>query len=168
MSNLFNRNGLFVSEVDINRQHQYIEEYLKQIGMGVRLYKVDKQRTTTDDIYNQTHLYDIKFQPPIDFYALVTIGSTTSAAYNENGTIRYENPGNIEFSIYTPYMERIKCEINYGDYICYYFTPTNYAFYEIVDDNKKNYESKNTILGRDYNWRRIQATAAQVTENYFK
>ena len=64
----------FFSQSDFDLNVQLGEEYLHgDLGMKLVLFRVDRQKTDTDDVYGEVGKDQIKFLPPPEFYGLVKI-----------------------------------------------------------------------------------------------
>ena len=57
-------------------------------------------------------------------------------------------------------------EISYGDYIGYPVTEDEVRFFSVVNDGKKNYDNKHTILGYRGAFRTV--VCASVDDNEFR
>ena len=86
------------------------EDYDLDIGMGeewllgdmnftIVLYRVDRQRTKTDDVYGEVLEDGIQFMSPVELQGLVQIMAPTQKFYG-NSKVEIHEPGNMKFSIY--------------------------------------------------------------------
>jgi hypothetical protein len=70
------RLGKFFGSNDFELEISLSEEWLiGDMNYTCVLYRVDKTKTKTDDVYGETVSDGIKFLPPVEFNAQVTIAS---------------------------------------------------------------------------------------------
>jgi hypothetical protein len=100
------------------------EDYSLDIGMGeewligdmnftIVLYRIDRRKTKTDDVYGEVLEDGIQFQAPVELKGLVQVMAPT----NKNiGTSKIEQkePGNMKFSIYQKTLDDMGVEIFHG------------------------------------------------------
>jgi hypothetical protein len=129
------------------------------------LYRIDRQKTKTDDVYGETVEDGIKFLPPVEFNAFVQV----MAPENKNmGSSKIEQmePGNIRISVYQKTLEDLDIDINYGDYIGYYESETNVRYYSVNNDGRVVSDNKHTYAGYRPFYRTI--VASYVGPNEFR
>jgi antirestriction protein len=125
------------------------EDYALDIGMGeewligdmnftVILYRIDRYKTKTDDVYGEVL---------------------------EDG-IQFLEPGNMKFSIYQKTLEDLQVEIFQGDYFGYYESEDRVRYYVVSDDGYVRSDNKHTYGGYKPFYRTIVAT--YVSENEFR
>jgi hypothetical protein len=84
--------------------------------------------------------------------------------YNNNGSARYIQDGNLTFGIYDAQLKELKTEIAYGDYIGYPVTETEIRYFSVSNDGVKNYDNKHTIMGFKGAFRTIECAPVDNTE----
>jgi len=150
----------FALDVSIGR------EWLEgDMNFTLVLYKVDKHKTNTDDVYGETVKDGIKFLPPVEFKGLVKI----VAPENKNlGTskLNQTEPGNLTVSVYQSQLDELNIDIDFGDYIAYYETEKRVRYYTVVNDGRVVSDNKHTYAGYKPFYRTI--VASPVTENEFR
>ena len=150
----------FALDVSIGR------EWLEgDMNFTLVLYKVDKQKTNTDDVYGETVKDGIKFLPPVEFKGYVKI----LAPENKNlGTSRIDQmePGNLTVSVYQSQLDELNIDIEFGDYIAYYETEKRVRYYTVVNDGRVVSDNKHTYAGYKPFYRTIIASI--VTDNEFR
>jgi len=150
----------FALDVSIGR------EWLEgDMNFTLVLYKVDKTKTNTDDVYGEAVKDGIKFLPPVEFKGLVKI----VAPENKNlGTSKLDQmePGNLTVSVYQSQLDELGIEIEFGDYIAYYETETRVRYYTVVNDGRVVSDNKHTYAGYKPFYRTIIASI--VTDNEFR
>ena len=92
------RLGKFFSQDDFDINIQMGQEYLHgDLNMKLVLYRVDRLKTDTDDVYAEAGMDEIKYFPPVEFNALVKIDEPKNNTY-KSGMVRYNEPGSLYHS----------------------------------------------------------------------
>lgn len=160
------RLGKFFGDNDFQIDQEMGIEWLHgDMNFTLVLYRVDNQKTKTDDVYGEALTDGIKFKPPIEFKAFVQV----MAPENKNlGTSKIEQtePGNIRISVYQKHLDELEIEINYGDYIGYYETENRVRYYTVNNDGRVVSDNKHTYAGYKPFYRTIMAS--YVTDNEFR
>ena len=146
--------------IPINRVKKFFsgEDYRLDIEMGregiegdnnfvVVLYKVDREMTTTDDVYGEAGTDEIRYHAPVELIVMPTFEESENKTYNSNGSLRYLETGNLTFAIYSAQLTELQTDIDVGDYIGYAVSPTEMIYFNVADDGRKNWDNKHTILG---------------------
>lgn len=142
------------------------QEYLHgDINMKVVLYRVDREKTETDDVYAEVGKDQVKFFPPVELNGIVRIEEPKNATY-KNGIDRYLEPGNMIFSVYINHLEELKVDIRYGDYLGYSESEEKIRFYMVTNDGKVVSDNKHSHFGFKPSYRTI--TCAFVQDNEFR
>ena len=162
-----------------NRVNKFFsgEDYRIDIEMGregiegdnnftVVLYKVDREMTTTDDVYGEAGPDEIRYLPPVELIVMPTFEEAENKTYNSNGSLQYLETGNLSFSIYDAQLEELETDIEKGDYIGYAVEPTEIIYFNVGNDGRKNWDNKHTILGFKGAYRTV--LCAPVDENEFR
>jgi len=148
--------------LDVNIGREWLEG---DMNFTLILYKVDRQKTNTDDVYGEAVKDGIKFQPPVEFKGYVKIMSPE----NKNlGTSKLDQtePGNLQVSVYQSHLAELGIDIDFGDYIAYYETETRVRYYTVNNDGRVVSDNKHTYGGYKPFYRTIIASI--VTENEFR
>ena len=154
----------FFSNEDFDLQIQMGQEYLHgDLNLKLVLFRVDRQKTTKDDVYGEVGIDDIKYFPPIEFNALVQIEGPKNNSY-KNGLLRYLEPGNMSVSVYIKHLEELNVEIKYGDFIGYPETENRMRYYTVVNDGKVTSDNKHNLFGQRPYYRTIICAPAQEQE----
>lgn len=142
----------------INKFFGY-EDFRLEVEMGreaiegdgnfvIILYKVDREATASDDLYNEAGKDDIRYYPPIELRVLPIMAAPENKVYNkEAGSMRYLQDGQLTFGIYEEQLNELDTDIDFGDYIGYPVTETDIRYFTVVNDGRKNYDNKHTIMG---------------------
>jgi hypothetical protein len=152
------------------------EDYTLDIGMGeewllgdmnftIILYRVDRYKTKTDDVYGEVLENGIQFLAPVELKGLVQIMAPQHKLIG-NSKVELQEPGNMKFSIYQKTLEDLGIEIFQGDYIGYYETEDRVRYYVVADDGYVRSDNKHTYGGYKPFYRTVMATF--VSENEFR
>ena len=166
--------------VPITRNNKFFgfEDFRLDIEMGreaiegdgnfvVILYRVDRERTESDDLYNEATKDGIAYFPPVELRVSPTLRAPENKAYNNGaGSLRYNQDGQLTFGIYDDQLQELDVDITYGDYIGYAVTETDIRYYTVVNDGRKNYDNEHTIMGYKGAFRTV--LCAPVDPNEFR
>jgi hypothetical protein len=163
-----NRVNKFFSEEDFILEQQMGREAIEGDGnFVVVLYRVDREMTSSDDIYGEARKDEIRFFPPVELRVIPIVGEAENKAYNSGtGSLRYLQDGPLTFGIYDAQLNDLDVTLSYGDYIGYSVTEQEVRYYTVVNDGVKNYDNKHTIMGYKGAFRTV--TCAPVDENEFR
>lgn len=154
----------FFSKEDFDLHIDIGEEYLHgDLNIKLVLFRVDRQKTTKDDVYGEVGQDEIKYFPPIEINALVKIDEPKNSSY-KNGTMRYLEPGNLIMSVYIKHLNDLGVDIKYGDYIGYPETEDRIRYYTVVNDGKVTSDGKHNMYGFKAFYRTITCAPAQEQE----
>ena len=154
----------FFSQDDFDLNIQMGEEYLHgDLNMKLVLYRVDRQKTDTDDVYSEVGTDEIKYFTPVEINALVKIDEPKNSSY-KGGLVRYNEPGNLTFSVYLRHLEELKVDIKYGDYIGYPESETKTRYYVVTNDGKVISDNKHVMGGYKPYYRTITCSYVQDTQ----
>ncbi len=160
------RLGKFFGEDDFDLELSMGKEWLHgDMNFTCVLYKVDRYRTNTDDVYGETVEDGIKFHPPIEFKAYVKILGTENK-YLGGSKIEQLEPGTMQLSVYIRDLEEIGVDIEYGDYIGYYEKENRVRYYTVSNDGRVTSDNKHNYGGYKPYYRTIMC--APVTNNEFR
>ena len=152
------------------------EDYALDVEMGrewlegdmnftVILYRVDRYKTKTDDVYGEAPEDGIQYLPPVELKGYVQIVQPTNMRLG-GSKIEQEEPGNMRFSIYQKYLDELDVDIAFGDYLGYWETESKVRYYSVQDDGRVVSDNKHTYGGYKPFYRTI--TATPVNENEFR
>lgn len=160
------RIGKFFGAEDYGLDISIGEEWLYgDMNFTLVLYRIDRQKTKTDDVYGETVKDGIKFLPPVEFKAFVQVMAPENKNLG-NSKINQTEPGNIRISVYQKQLEELGIDINYGDYIGYYETEDRVRYYTVNNDGRVTSDNKHTYAGYKPYYRTI--TASAVIDNEFR
>lgn len=152
------------------------EDYALDIGMGeewllgdmnftVVLYRIDRYKTKTDDVYGEVLEDGIQFLAPVELKGLVQI-MAPQHKFLGNSRVEQLEPGNMKFSIYQKTLDDMGVNIFMGDYFGYYESEDRVRYYVVADDGLVKSDNKHTYGGYKPFYRTI--TATWVSENEFR
>ena len=158
------RLGKFFGENDFDLDISMGEEWLiGDMNFTCVLYRIDKQKTKTDDVYGETVSDGIKFLPPIEFNAFVQVSAPENKMMGSTRMDQME-PGNIRVSVYQKTLDNLNVDINFGDYIGYYETETLVRYYTVNNDGRVVSDNKHTYAGYKPFYRTISASPVGPNE----
>lgn len=148
-------------KIPITRINKFFghEDFRLEIEMGreaiegdgnfmVILYRVDREQTASDDLYGEAGKDDIRYFPPIELRVIPIMATPDNKTYNQSaGSLRYLQDGQFTFGIYEEQLGEFDTDISFGDYIGYPVTETEIRYFVVVNDGRKNYDNKHTIMG---------------------
>jgi hypothetical protein len=160
------RLGKFFGSNDFELEISLSEEWLiGDMNYTCVLYRVDKNKTKTDDVYGETLSDGIQFLAPIEFKGYVQIEAPTNTDYG-NSKLTQSEPGNLKIGVYQKELDNLEIDISYGDYIGYYETESKVRYFSVVDDGRVVSDNKHTYGGYRPFYRSI--VAAPVVDDEFR
>jgi hypothetical protein len=160
------RLGKFFGENDFNLEVGMGQEWLiGDMNFTCVLYRIDKNKIKTDDVYGEVVQDGIKYLPPVEFNAYVGIAAPENKML---GTTRIDQlePGNITVSVYMKTLDDLGIDIDFGDYIGYYDSENFVRYYTVVNDGRVVSDLKHTYKGYKPFYKTI--IAAPVGPNEFR
>jgi hypothetical protein len=158
------RIGKFFGENDFDLDISMGEEWLVgDMNFTCVLYRIDRYKTKTDDVYGETVSDGIKFLPPVEFNAFVQVSAPENKLLGSTRVDQME-PGNIRISVYQKTLDNLNIDINFGDYIGYYETETLVRYYTVNNDGRVVSDNKHTYAGYKPFYRTISASPVGPNE----
>ena len=164
------------NRVPITRMGKFFgaEDYSLDIDMGrewlegdmnftIVLYRIDRYKTKTDDVYGETVSDGIKFLPPVEFKAFVQVVAPENK-WLGNSKIEQMEPGNIRVSVYQEMLDELNINVSYGDYLGYYETETRVRYYVVSNDGRVVSDNKHTYAGYKPFYRTILGSPVSANE----
>jgi len=160
------RLGKFFGGEDFALEVEMGQEWLHgDMNFTVILYRVDRYKTKTDDVYGEVVEDGVKFLVPIELKGLVKVVAPANQKLG-NSKLRQEEPGNITFSVYQKQLDDLGVDILFGDYLGYYETESKVRYYMVADDGRVVSDNRHTYGGYKPFYRTVLATP--VSQNDFK
>ena len=160
------RLGKFFGGEDFSLEISMGSEWLEgDMNFTVILYRIDRYKTKTDDVYGEVSKEGIQFMTPIELKGYVKIAAPANKMLGTS-KVKQQEPGNMTFSIYQKTLDDMNVNILMGDYLGYYETESKVRYYTIIDDGLVVSDLKHTYGGYKNFYRTITATF--VSEDEFK
>lgn len=154
----------FFSGRDFDLEIQMGRESMEGDGnFTVVLYRVDRETTQSDDIYNEASASELNFKEPVELYVLPIIDQPENKTYNDS-SLRYLEDGNLTFIIYSKHLNEMGVDILVGDYVGYPINETDMIYFSVTNAGEKNYDNKHTIMGYKSAYRIVTCTIANADE----
>ncbi len=135
------------------------------MNFTVVLYRIDRMKTKTDDVYGEALKDGIKFLPPIELKGYVQIMAPENKLIGGNKINQVES-GNMRFSTYQRQLDELDVDIQFGDYLGYYETEDRIRYYVVNNDGRVVSDNKHNYAGYKPYYRTIMASA--VIDNEFR
>ena len=159
-----NRMGKFYDYLDFGLENEMAREFIEgDLNFTVILFRIDRIKSQTDDVYGESDVEEIKFYPPVELKVRPTLEESESKAYTE-GYLRYEEYGNLTFTILEDQLKELDVDITYGDYIGYPDKEDHVKYFTVVDDGKINSDNQKTRVGYRSYYRKITCVTADPAE----
>jgi hypothetical protein len=154
----------FYDDVDFNMENEMAREYMEgDLNFIVVLFRVDRIKSQTDSVYGESDAEEIKFHPPVEIKVRLNLEESQSKAYS-NSYVRYEDYGNLVFTVFTDHLRELGVDISYGDYIGYPDKEDNIKYFTVVNDGKVNSDNQKTRVGYKSYYRKITCVTADPEE----
>jgi hypothetical protein len=159
------RLGKFFGGEDYSLDIDMGQEWLEgDMNFTVVLYRIDRYKTKTDDVYGEALEQGIQFLAPVEIKGYVQIVAPTNQRVGQS-KVELDEPGNMRFSVYQRYLDDLQVDIAFGDYLGYYETESKVRYYVVADDGRVVSDNKHTYGGYKPFYRTI--TATPVSQNEF-
>ena len=153
------RLGKFFDQVDFDLDTSIGSEWLHgDMNFTLVLYRVDRMKTKTDDVYGETLTDGIKFLAPVEFKGFVQILQPENK-YLGNSKLNQLEPGNLKVSVYQKHLDELGIDIAYGDYIGYYENENKVRYYTVNNDGRVTSDNKHNYAGYKPYYRTVLASA---------
>ena len=161
-----NRMGKFYDSMDFGMENEMAREFLEgDLNFTIILFRVDRLKSQTDDVYGESDSEEIRFLPPVELKVRPVLEESSSKSYSE-GYNRYEDYGNLTFTVFEDHLKEMGVDITYGDYIGYPDREDNIKYFTVSSDGKINSDNGKTRVGFKSYYRKITCVVAD--ENEFK
>jgi hypothetical protein len=158
------RLGKFFGESDYNLEISLGEEWLiGDMNFTCVLYRIDRYKTKTDDVYGEALEDGIKYLPPVEFNGYVQVSAPENKLMGSTRIDQME-PGNIKVSVYQKTLDDLDIDISFGDYIGYYESETVVRYYTVNNDGRVVSDNKHTYGGYKPFYRTISASPVGPNE----
>lgn len=160
------RLGKFFDQTDFDLDTSIGQEWLHgDMNFTLVLYRIDRAKTKTDDVYGETVPDGIKFLAPVEFKGFVQILQPENKNLGNSKLNQFE-PGNLKVGVYQKHLDELSIDINFGDYIGYYENENKVRYYTVNNDGRVTSDNKHNYAGYKPYYRSIIASA--VVNNEFR
>jgi hypothetical protein len=154
----------FYDDVDFNMENEMAREYMEgDLNFTIVLFRVDRIKSQTDSVYGESDVEEIKFHPPMEIKVKLNLEESQSKAYSDS-YVRYEDYGNLVFTVFTDHLRELGVDISYGDYVGYPDKEDNIKYFTVVNDGKINVDNQKTRVGYKSYYRKITCVTADPEE----
>jgi len=156
----------FYSEEDFQLDNNLAREFFEgDLNMVVVLFQVDriKSEKSGDDVYGEVDGDKIKFSPPKEINVRIILEQAGNETYSE-GSLQYQDYGNLIFTVFTDHLKELDAEISYGDYIGYSDSEDNIKYFTVTNDGRINSDNTHTRVGYKSYYRTITCVTADEDE----
>jgi len=159
-----NRMGKFYDYLDFGLENEMAREFVEgDLNFIVILFRVDRIKSQTEDVYGESDVEEIKFHPPVELKVRPVLDESESKSYSD-GYGRYEDYGNLTFTIFDDQLKELGVDITYGDYIGYPDKEDNIKYFTVVNDGRINSDNQKTRVGYKSYYRKITCVTADPDE----
>lgn len=161
------RLNFLYDEDDLRLDLEMAEEFTKNdMNITVTLFRVDRSKTDTDDLYGESSPRDIRYLEPVELkVSNIKIEEAENKSYNPNSTLRYQQYGNLIFYVLLEELNDKNVDITFGDVIGYSDKEHNFKYWTVQDDGKITADNKHTRFGLKGYYRTI--TCVTLDPNLF-
>lgn len=159
-----NRMGKFYDYLDFGLENEMAREFVEgDLNFTVILFRVDRIKSQTEDVYGEPDVEEVKFHPPVELKVRPVLDESESKSYSD-GYGRYEDYGNLTFTIFDDQLKELGVDITYGDYIGYPDKEDNIKYFTVVNDGRINSDNQKTRVGYKSYYRKISCVTADPDE----
>jgi len=158
------RNNKFFSEEDFQLEQAFGREYMHDINQTAILYRVNRQLTNNDSLYGEAGKDQIKFYPPVEIECIANIAEPENKSYNPNGSLSYQESGNLTLNIFQQHLDELALDVLRGDYFGYVIDETTIKYFTVTDEGKSNYNNGQMIGGYKSAYRTVICVPTDANE----
>jgi hypothetical protein len=150
----------FYDEKDFDLELDMAREVIEEdANFTIVLYRIDKVNSNNDDVYGESEAREVRFLPPVELKVLLSLEQADNKSYAE-GRLRYQEYGNLSFTVLNKQLDEKGVDISYGDIVGYSDRENNLKYFEVFDDGKINSDNAHTQFGYKSYFRTISCVTA--------
>ena len=154
----------FYDETDFGMENGMAREFMEgDLNFTVVLFRVDRIKSQTDDVYGESDTEEIRFHPPKEIKVRPILNPSENNSYSE-GHLRFEDYGEFKFTVFVEHLEELNTDIIYGDFIGYPDFENNIKYFTVSNDGKIYSDNEHTRLGYKGYYRTITCVVADENE----
>lgn len=158
------RMNKFYDDQDFQFENDMAREFIEgDLNFTVILFRVDRIKSQTDNVYGESDSEEIRFHPPVEIKVRPQLEESSSNSYSE-GYGRYEDYGNLTFTVFEDHLKEMNVDITYGDYIGYPDKDDNIKYFTVTNDGRINSDNQKTRVGFKSYYRKITCVTADPNE----
>lgn len=155
----------FYDEFDFKMELDMVKDLIEgDANFTVVLYRIDKEKSNYSDVYGESDPNEIRFLAPVELKVLLNLNESENKSYGGNGSMRYQEYGNLVFTVLNDQLVEKNVDISYGDIIGYSDRETNLKYFEVFDDGKINSDNKHTHFGYKSYFRTISCVTVDPNQ----
>jgi hypothetical protein len=131
-------------QTDLDMAMEVINE---DANFRVVLYRIDRVNSNSDDVYGESESREIRFLSPVELNVLPKLDDAENKTYGDNGSLRYQEHGNLVFTVLNKELSDKNVKISYGDIIGYSTSEKDMKYFEVFDDGEINVDNASTMYG---------------------
>ena len=157
---------MFYSEEDFLLDQDIAMDYIEQdVNQTIMLFRVDRIRTNVDDIYGETTAEGVIYKDPVELNVLYVIETAKNKTHDKKQSLaRYQQIGNLKFTIFEKTLDDANVDISYGDYVGIQVTPDQMEYFGVSNDGRLNFDNKHTMFGYKTLYRSIECVPVDKSE----
>ena len=160
------RMNKFYDESDFSLENEMAREFMEgDLNMTLVLFQVDKVESekVADDVYGEVSGDKIAFHPPKEINVRIVLEQASNETYSD-GHIKYQDYGNLTFTIFEDHLKELGADIEYGDYIGYPDKEDNIKYFTVTNDGRINSDNAHTRVGYRSYYRTVTCVTADPDE----
>lgn len=144
----------FFSGKDFRLDVQMGQEYFTDLGMTIKLFRVDYKKTKTHDLYGESKAKEKVVYPPVELQVRLEIQEGETKFLAPTG-LKKEYAGNLIFTIYESELEEKNVNIQEGDFVGYVDGQGSMRYWEVYNGEEINISNNRTMVGKQSYYRKI-------------
>lgn len=137
----------YYDDVDFEMEMEMASDVIEEdANFTVVLFRIDRVKSNVD-VYGESNSREIRYLAPIELKVIFKLEASENKNYAPNGSVRYQEYGNLTFYVLTSHLKKKNVDISYGDIIGYSDREDNLKYFEVFDDGKINSDNEHLHFG---------------------